>query len=305
MIKNIIEYLRKVKSVLKYKLCGIPINQMIHVYGTRENPKFDFAQLHHTRQESTIEFIKSIIVEGIDINKLDFYIWTGDKSDDAEIYRRLLLRKHIFAYSTQDKYKNVIPIPDFIYTSWKEAGIERWELTTRSCMEEGKKPYDDDRLFWIGNASTHYTRKILLNISELYPDLVCAEGMKWLDVKKGEKQAASKYVSLQDHAKYKYLIDIQGIGYSGRLKLLFHLSRPVFIADRVHKEFYFDKLKDMENCIMVNENMDNLIDKLSLLSSNDELYKQIVSNANELVEKYLSKEYAKKYMRKCIEMYTD
>ena len=40
-------------------------------------------------------------------------------------------------------------------------------------------------------------------------------------------------MSLQEHGRWAYLIDMAGTGWSGRLKLLYHARRPILVQRRV------------------------------------------------------------------------
>lgn len=296
-IKN---QLRILYRAIRYKTTKKNIQEMIHFHGNIPDIVGEYGEAGQTREENTVRLVREAFEkycpEKYKGKYIDFYFYIGDKPEVAEAYRKLLNLKYIFAYSTVDKYTKVIPLPDFIYIAWKEAGFDSWEDTIEKCNKAGLQKYIDDRLFWIGNAKTHPTREILINLSKQHPNLILAEGMTWLNNKKGEKQKASKYVALWDHAKYKYLIDVQGNGYSGRLKMLFYLHRPIFIAWRPEKEFYFEKLMDLKNCVFVKENYEDLIDKINLLNNNSELYDSIIKNQNELAENVLSKQAAEKYL---------
>ena len=55
---------------------------------------------------------------------------------------------------------------------------------------------------------------------------------------------SSQYISTPELVKkYSILIDIEGNGYSGRLKHLLWSHRPILLVDRPHKEYFFEFLK--------------------------------------------------------------
>lgn len=87
--------------------------------------------------------------------------------------------------------------------------------------------------------------------------------MKWSHSGKPQ-QNSTKYISLPELVSmYSILIDIEGNGYSGRLKYLLWSHRPVIIIDRPHKEFFFKYLKEWEYYIPVKQDLSDLIEKLS------------------------------------------
>lgn len=222
---------------------------------------------------------------------MDFYIFTDDRADEAEFFRGIVNTPFMFAYSSMNGYHQVIPILDFTYDSWKECGMESYDYTKNKCIESGNNHYMDKRLFWIGNVKTNPIREKLLDLGNQHKDMMLIEAMGWTLNNKGEN-IPTKFISLYDHAKHKYLIDVEGRGWSARLKFLFFLKRPIFIQERDHKEFWFSHLCDMKNCVMIKHDLSDLMDKLKLLEEDDELYQHIVYNGEKFAQKYLSKEYA-------------
>lgn len=280
------------------------IYQTIHIRGIYPNIMYIDNGGYQQRNYSTINLIKTMFnTYHSDFwgKKLDFWIYTGDRADEANHIRRILRLDYIYAYSTTDKLENkVIPIPDFIFESWKEIGIESYEETRNKCILSGKEQYKFSKCFWIGTKKLHKTRELLIELSKQYPEYLEAVSSEWLTLEVGKRQIASKFISIYDHAKYKYLIDIQSLGYSGRLKLLFLLNRVIFVVKREHKEFYFSYLKDGENCIFVEENLEDLISKIKLLENNSLLYENIRKGGAVLVENYFTKEYIISYLKNTI-----
>ncbi|WP_221563882.1 glycosyl transferase family 90 [Alkalihalobacillus sp. TS-13] len=116
-------------------------------------------------------------------------------------------------------------------------------------------------------------------------------------------QATTHYIPIPDHAQYKYVIDIQGVGYSSRLKLLMQLKRPVFIVERDYHEFFFPFMVPFKHYIPVKRNLSDLIPLIKWLNEDEESYKMIVHETNRFAEKYLSKEYAIKHLYQTIAKY--
>jgi hypothetical protein len=105
-----------------------------------------------------------------------------------------------------------------------------------------------------------------------------------------KKIKINNFVPLAEHCNYKYLIDIEGIGWSARLKFLCFTKRVLFINERPYQEFWMDGLVDGENCIMVKRDLSNLIEKLEYVESNPELYNKLSNNLYEFAEKTFTKE---------------
>lgn len=299
--------MKLIKKYIMYCLYFFKIKkiyQTIHIKGVYPNIRYEDNGGYQSRNYSTINLIKKMFNryhEDFLGKHLDFWIYTGDRGDEANDIRKLLSLDYIYAYTTTDKLeKKVIPIPDFIFDSWKEIGLNSYKETRDKCIISGKKRYEYSKVFWIGTKSLHKTREYLIELGKIYPEYLETISSEWLTSEVGKRQKASKFVNIYDHAKYKYLIDIQSLGYSGRLKLLFLLNRPIFIAKREHKEFYFPLLKDRENCIFVEENLEDLIYKIKLLEENPILYETIIKGGNILAENYLTEKYIISYLKDII-----
>ena len=83
--------------------------------------------------------------------------------------------------------------------------------------------------FFAGNARWHPVRSLLVNQSREMPD--------WLDVRDVATDAAggvdaSAAVPFADASQWEVLLDVPGGGWSGRLKFLPLLGRPLVVIDR-------------------------------------------------------------------------
>jgi len=89
------------------------------------------------------------------------------------------------------------------------------------------------------------------------------------------------YLSLPDLMKYKYLIDIGGNGYSGRLKFLLFSKRPLLIVDRNYIEYFHDDLVPYLHYIPVKMDLSDLDEQVNWMISNPEKSLEIANNAFE------------------------
>ncbi|MGN0384197.1 MAG: glycosyl transferase family 90 [Eubacterium sp.] len=200
--------------------------------------------------------------------------------------------KCMLSYSKRDTDDNIIAIPDFCFLNWKESGMADYEKCWSEMVEASKKEPEFNTLFWIGNAATHPTRMTLCDIAE-NDDRIEAYGMNWKS--KNGKNVPSKFVSLIDHTKYKYLIDVQGRGYSGRTKMLMFSGRPLFIADRPWKEFWNNDVVPFVHYIPVKEDLSDLVERVDWAESHPDECKQIAMNAQEYAMTHLRREDAINY----------
>lgn len=292
-------YLMKLKRHLSKN------KELIQVFGKYPNIRYKEYQGYQSRNKSVISLIQTVFNQYGELFRdklVDFYIYTGDNPENALKY--LDFGKPVFAFSTTEKLKEIIiPIPDFIYTGWPEVGIASWEETVAECQIKADKPYNFQQCFWIGNPQTHTSRDIVLQLSRDNPNLLKAVDMTWLNNETGVKNVASQHVTIPDHAAYKSLIDIRGVGYSGRVKLLMQLKRPLFIVERPQIEFFYHYMVPFKHFIPVKGDMSDLIEKLQWLSDNNEEYRRIVDEGSTFAKKYLSKEFALEYLQNVISEY--
>jgi len=191
-------------------------------------------------------------------------------------------------YSKKNSHNNLVP--DFNFHAWPQVGIEDYTQFTFEIDKAGQENYEINKVGWIGNGNTNYTRRIMLEIGNNYSQLFEFFDMYWMKTDNIQLQA-SHYISTPDLVKkYAVLIDIEGLGYSGRLKHLLWSHRPVLLVDRPHKEFFFKYLKEWEHYIPVQRDLTDLVEKTNWIFENYEKAKEIAENAYQFSKKYLTRE---------------
>jgi hypothetical protein len=212
----------------------------------------------------------------------EIMINTGDKGIDS-----------IFSYSQHDSYENVIP--DFTFHEWSEVRIFDYTETVNEIDKCGRLAPEINKVGWIGNLATNDARKTLFDIGQSHQDILDIRDMSWTN---GEP---TKYMSLQDLvSKYSTLIDIEGNGWSGRLKFLLWSHRPLIIVDRPHKEYYFQYLKEWEHYIPVKRDLSDLVEKTQWIMDNNEKALEIANNAYEFAKVHLTRNACLAYLDKAI-----
>jgi len=82
------------------------------------------------------------------------------------------------------------------------------------------------------------------------------------------EKKSTNYMSFNELLKYRFLLDIGGNGYSGRLKYLMFSRRPLLIVERQYVEFCHEELKPYEHFIPVKKDLSDLVEKTSWLLDN-------------------------------------
>ena len=138
-------------------------------------------------------------------------------------------------------------MPCFMFDSFNFIGISDYDTCIAEIATQGSKAWDSDkdRVFWLG-ACTHPNRGRVHDIVATRPDLFEIRMMSWNHNTVNE----SSFVSHPAHAKYSTLLDIEGAGYSGRLKLLAFANRPLIVLDRDHWDWAASILKPDEHYIL-------------------------------------------------------
>jgi len=202
-------------------------------------------------------------------------------------------RQPHFAYCFDDDNSHTIAIPDFIFWDWHEVGIEDYEKTRSDILVASRQEPVDPRLFWIGNPETHPTRKMFLSLATT-DRRIDARGMRWVEPTNGTgitrlETKGSSYVSLSDHCRYRYLLDLQGAGYSGRVKLLLLTGRTLFIQQRCWKEYFYFWLKLYEHYLPVREDLSDLRQQIDWAEANPNQAQAIAASGQKFALEHLSR----------------
>lgn len=253
----------------------------------------DGFQSRHISISKLIEVAHNNIKHNLSEEFKFFWIYTDDFTSDFNQHYHTLLKENkdlklsdiYICAGTIDNYKNNQLLPDFGCHSWPEAKIFDFQQLKYETIELGKKQPEINKVFWIGNVGTHYTRNILMFIANQRPDLFDCISMTWNE--NGSNIEPTKFVSLKDHTKYKYLIDIQGRGYSGRLKNFLSMNRIIFVQQRKYWDISTIKLKEWEHYIPINENLSDLVEKIEWAENHPKECEVILENLKKYVDENL------------------
>jgi hypothetical protein len=212
---------------------------------------------------------------------------------------------HLAYAKSEDKTK-VILIPDFIMDNWPACGIDDYMETVNAMVAKSKERVVYDKLFWIGNIATHKSRAILCELAQEDPRIE-AIAMDWQRNKFEvlEKQPSTMFVSLPEHCRYKYLIDIQGAGYSGRAKILLFSGRPLFLVDRRWHEYFYKDIKPFVHYIPVQEDLSDLTEKLDWAEHHQKEAFRIAEEAQNYAINNLTREKAVEYLANVLVEYSN
>jgi len=211
-----------------------------------------------------------------------------------------------FAYAKSEDKTNVILIPDFIMDNWPVCGIDDYMETVNAMVAKSKECIVYDKLFWIGNITTHKSRAILCELAK-EDTRIEAIAMDWQrnKFKILEKQTSTIFISLPEHCRYKYLIDIQGVGYSARTKILLFSGRPLFLVDRRWHEYFYKDIEPFVHYIPVREDLSDLIEKLDWADHHQKEALKIAEKAQDYAINNLTRGKAIEYLANILVEYSD
>jgi hypothetical protein len=130
-----------------------------------------------------------------------------------------------------------------------------------------------NKAVWRGNVnSSKRVRSALLKIGE-NKFIDCADTGNLIN-------ESEKFIPFVNQVSdYKFLINLSSYGYSKRLKYMMFSRRPVLIADRDYKEWFWPMLKPWVHYVPVKRDLSDLTENIKLLNSEENVASQIASNA--------------------------
>jgi hypothetical protein len=176
--------------------------------------------------------------------------------------------------------------PDYVFHNWKSASIFFAPHTIMDIIEASETVPQINKVGWHGNIHSplkdvieYKTRPLLFEIGQKYP--------QWFDIfhispvdSIISKYTAREYMSLPDLVRnYKYLIDIGGNGWSGRLKFLLFSRRPLLLVDRKYIDYFYKDLLPYVHYIPVKEDLSDLLSQTECMMKNEDICKEIAENA--------------------------
>lgn len=122
--------------------------------------------------------------------------------------------------------------PDFTFGNWWHIGLVDYDKFVNDIDNKSQKErIADERIFWKGSNHKNINfdvpqRNLFIKMARSNPEKILGELMTW------NHKGPTSFTPMSEKTKYKCLIDLTGIGYSGRLKMLPFCNRPLFITER-------------------------------------------------------------------------
>lgn len=243
--------------------------------GTLES--FEFSNWE-TRNESTLQ----LIADAVEQFQIADFEWILVNTGDRDTQHKAPFP--IYSYSTScGRFETCCP--DFVFDHWRQTGLDDFE-EQRKRLRSIDAPALEDKLGWRG-ANMSATREKFA--ADFTGDDFDVQLIVW-DRTDPNRLQAKNFVSFEDQVRrWRFLIDIEGLGYSARLKLLLSANRVVFIQKRPWEEFFFRDLEPWVHYAPVAPDFSDLRDNLARLRSDPSLEASIIAHARAYADVHLTR----------------
>lgn len=180
-------------------------------------------------------------------------------------------------FKREQYHKDLICCPDFNFSNWLNFNHAKMydDLLNLKLRDDAMA-----KICWRGAARIE-SRKNLCKLTAKYPFYIDAHHVGG----QNQKHRMSLFDTFEN---YKYVIDTQAFGFSGRLKYLLLSGRLLFLQCHYHKCFFEKSLEPWVHYIPVSYDFSDIIEKIKWAKSNEEECKQIIDNALEFARSTFS-----------------
>ena len=239
-----------------------------------------------TSREPAIQIMVNSVVEKHNIiDDFDFVVRIADGPWDWDHFE-----PNHYAFCTKNN-KFHEAFPDFHYIGQKEAGVSDYTTLVNSYIDSIPQT---NKIGWIGaytcGESTPRPKLGRMAVDSDYLEVIVNNIPGHLE--DGYKYCQEYMTYQQQVDRWKYLIDVEGCGWSGRFKLLLSSPRIVFFVDRPWQEWYFGYMEPWKHYVPVSRDLSDLHENYLRIENDTELQNYIKSNVQEFKEKYLTREKA-------------
>lgn len=203
-----------------------------------------------------------------------------------------------FGFSVYNKRYD-LAFPDYMYVGQPESGLINYTETIKNFVDT--TPINN-KVGWVGSLQCEgFPRKkfleMSLNNTEILECKLVAINTFYMD---GYKDNPDKMSYQEQINQWKYLIDMEGCGWSGRFKVLMSSPRIVFFVDRPYHEWYFGEMIPWKHYVPVKRDLSDLIDNYNRIEGDTDLQNYIKTNQKIFAQKYLTRDAAEKRIHEII-----
>jgi hypothetical protein len=142
--------------------------------------------------------------------------------------------------------------PDWGFGGWWHMGMDEWWPFVTNLASSGESPPEDRRAFWKGAHLNVRQRERYMEVCASDPERFAGEFMSWRS-----ESEPNNFTPMAEQCRHAVLVDLKGIGFSGRLKMLAFTGRPLIVAWRnwwcwagqevFRQRLHFDSSEDLSD----------------------------------------------------------
>lgn len=258
------KFLRKNRLIFRKKNGKLEF----HTYGGDRRPHIFASQIKRADQDVMFDDFDYVRLYTADNNPGHHIVESSPEPVFSQCYIDPESECYPDIFENEQYHKDLICCPDFNFSTWLNFNhAEMYDNLLDLELNDDPIP----KICWRGAARID-SRKNLCKLTKKYPEYIDAHHVG------GQNQ--EHRMSLFDTFKnYKYVIDTQAFGFSGRLKYLLLSGRLLFLQCHYHKCFFEKNLEPWVHYIPVAYDFSDIIDKIKWAQSNEQESKQIIENA--------------------------
>lgn len=192
-------------------------------------------------------------------------------------------------------------------------GIGQWDEQRRVLQRAHSEwPWNEKkRVAFFRGSRTNAARDALILFSRANPDKVDARytrNQAWRSPADSLGADPADEVRLEEHCRWRYLLNSRGVAASFRLRHLFLCGSLVLHVvgggGDEWREFFYDALRPWYHYVPLREDLSDLDETLAFLRTNDETARRIAERGRRFVVRHLRSEDVQSYWQDLLERYS-
>lgn len=256
-------------------------DQYVHCEQSAGMLKFQHNNCYESRGLSVEKMIRDCVKKFNIQRDFTFIVNTDD------IPRGYLDNINIFHFCDNKDFHNLFP--DFFYEAWPEIKIENSSADISAIKLLSEAPATD-KIGWIGTLLCDKRTEIYntYNTDNRF-DII---PINWFRQRDGTLTADNYMTYYDQYKKWRFFLDIEGGGWSARLKTLLAIPRVTFVVEREWKDWCWNFIKPWEHFVPIKRDLSDLNDNYNIIINNSTLQANILENNKKLYDTCLSYESA-------------
>lgn len=206
-----------------------------------------------------------------------------------------------FCFSTMNNFDYENVVPDYSFYSLALKGRygynghikDDYDSLVNAVISAGEKPPQTYKAGWCGHAGTSARQYFVKQCNQHPLSNFCEViDINWTKPNQ-DSTWPDKFMTFDEQVKrWRYLIDISGLGWADRTKFFFFSNRVVFYIKRKNNEFYFKNMEPWKHYVPVEPDLSDLENNFKIIKNDEKLENYIKKNALEFAKENLTQQKA-------------